>query len=306
MPSTLVHWGVQGLASRALFRKADLKWVFLGLVLPDVPWIVQRVIRFLPFAPDPYSLKLYGLVQSSLAFCLLLAVALAALSVSFWRTSALLAFNAWAHLLMDALEQKGGNGVFLFAPMSWRMTDWNVLPAEGWFIILLTGFGLVYGLWSWRHQAVGPPGTINPRGHLRLAVAAAGILSYVLLPLAFLHGPLEADAFSIRTLKDIPGRPSRAAAFDRALFLPGDGGRLRLFTGEILRVEGIPLDRKRLVTVSGVFLAPDRFRADQWTAHTPGFRDTATGLGLAFGAALWLHAGVRGARRRRAPTPWKP
>ena len=77
MPSTLVHLAAQGWISRALFRKADAKWVFLGLLIPDIPWIIQRAIRFLPIAPDPYTLKLYGLVQSSLAFGLLLAAAMA-------------------------------------------------------------------------------------------------------------------------------------------------------------------------------------------------------------------------------------
>jgi hypothetical protein len=307
MPSTLVHLGVQGLASGALFRKADLKWVFLGLIIPDVPWILQRGMRFLPLAPDPYSLKLYAVVQSSLVFCLLLGAALALLSSTFWKTWALLAFNSWLHLLMDALEQKGGNGVFLFAPASWRMTHWDLLPAEGPAILALTTLGLFYGLWSWRRGALAPPERSGGGPSPSRGWAAAGtVLVYMLLPLVFLEGPLKADAFSIRTLKNVAGRPGRHASFDRAVFLPEDGGRLRLFSGEILRVEGISLDRQKPVTVSGVFVAPDRFRADRWTAHTPRFRDAATGLGLAFGAALWLHAGVRRARKPRPPTPWKP
>ena len=300
MPNTLVHLGVQGITSKGVFRKPDLKWVFLGLIIPDVPWILQRAIRFMPLAPDPYSLKLYGVVQSSFAFCVLLAASLAALSAAFWKTWALLSFNAWLHLLLDALEQKGGNGVFFFAPFSWRMSDWDWLPPEGWVIILLTGFGLAFGLWSWRRQAHPPPADSSRNKRPGFAAAAGGILAYALLPLALLGGPLEADAFSIRTLKDLPGRPGRTAAFDRAVFLPEDGGRLRLFSGEILRVEDILLDRQRQVTVSGVFLEQDLFRADRWAAHTPRFRDAATGLGLAFGAALWLHAGVRRARRPRA------
>ncbi|HOW97024.1 MAG TPA: hypothetical protein P5567_07860 [Kiritimatiellia bacterium] len=301
MPSTLVHLGAQGIVSKAVFRKADLKWVFLGLVIPDVPWILQRAIRVLPFTPNPYDLKLYGVVQSSLAFCLLLGAALALLSSSFWKTWAALAFNSLLHLLLDAAEQKGGNGVFLFAPASWRMTDWDLLPAEGWAVTLLTALGVAVGLWGLYQQVRAPAGPIPPLRSRLLLAAAAGLAAYGLLPLAFIEGPLEADAFSIRTLKDVERRPGRAAAFDRAVFLPEDGGRLRLFSGEVLRVEGISLDRQALVTAGGVFLAPDRFRADRWVAHTPRYRDAATGLGLAFGAAMWLHAGIR--RMRRS---WKP
>lgn len=301
MPSTLVHLGVQGVASKAAFRTADLKWVFLGLVIPDVPWILQRAVRALPVAPDPYALKLYGVVQSSLAFCLLLGGALALLSASFWKTWSMLAFNSLLHLLMDALEQKGGNGVFLFAPASWRMTDWDLLPAEGWAIMLLTALGVAAGLWGLYQQARAPAGPTRPLRGGRWLAAASGLAAYGLLPLAFLQGPLRADAFSIRTLKDVEHRPGRAASFDRAVFLPGDGGRLRLFSGEVLRVEGLPLDRQQQVTASGVFTAPDLFHVDRWTPHTPRYRDGATGLGLAFGAAMWLHAGIRRVRRT-----WKP
>lgn len=298
MPSTLVHFGVQGLASRIVFRTADLKWVFLGLLVPDVPWILQRALRSLPVAPDPYALKLYGVVQSSLAFCLLLGAALALLSASFWKTWAVLAFNSLLHLLLDAAEQKGGNGVFLFAPASWRMTDWDWLPAEGWAITLLTALGVAMFALYWRQDALVPPERPGDGAFpARLGAAAAMGAAYFLLPLAFLQGPLDADAFSIRTLKDVEGRPGRAAAFDRAVFLPEDGGRLRLFSGESLRVEGLPLDRQVQVTASGVFTAPDRFRVDRWAPHTPHYRDAATGLGLAFGAAMWLHAGIRRVRR---------
>ena len=131
MPNTLLHLAVQGPISRALFRKADLKWVFAGLIIPDLPWILQRVLRRLSLEPDIYNLKLYGIVQSSFFFCVLLAAGLAMLSASFWKTWALMAFNSGLHLLLDALEQKGGNGVCFFAHASWRMTDWDLLPAEG-------------------------------------------------------------------------------------------------------------------------------------------------------------------------------
>ena len=94
------------------------------------------------------------------------------------------------------------------------------------------------------------PGAPAPRepdrgragGRSVCSAAPACVLAYALLPLAFLQGPLEADAFSILTLKDVEGRPGRAAAFDRAVFLPEEGAQLRLFSGEILRVEGIALD----------------------------------------------------------------
>ena len=45
MPNTLAHLCVQGIATRSLIKDADLKWIYTGCVIPDVPWILQRVIR---------------------------------------------------------------------------------------------------------------------------------------------------------------------------------------------------------------------------------------------------------------------
>lgn len=306
MPNTLVHWGVQGVVSKVLFRSPDWKWVALGLTLPDLPWIAQRALRFLPLALDPYDVKLYGVVQSSFAFCLLLAAALALFSAFFWRAWAVLAVNSGLHLLLDALEQKGGNGVFFLAPLNWRMTTWDLLPPEGGILLLLTGLGLgvAFGV-VWR---VGGKREVRrwPPSAARRTVAVALLATYLFLPAALQQNPLAADAFSIRTLRDVAQRSGRRAAFDRAVFLPQDGGRLRIFTGEILRVEGIPLTRVRQVTAKGVLLEPDLFRADEWTAHTPWLRDGATGVGLAFVLVLWLYpfVGRKGRREQEFPS-WK-
>ena len=53
MPNTLVHLGVQGLGNRLISTEIDLKWVFLGCIIPDLPWIVRRtLIALAPGHPD--------------------------------------------------------------------------------------------------------------------------------------------------------------------------------------------------------------------------------------------------------------
>ena len=44
MPNTLAHMGVARLTSLALFRDADAKWIYIGCVIPDIPWIIQRLV----------------------------------------------------------------------------------------------------------------------------------------------------------------------------------------------------------------------------------------------------------------------
>ena len=94
MPNTLGHLCVQGLATRAVIRGADFKWILLGCVLPDLPWILQRVIRVLaPEIGSPYDLRLYSIVQGSLVISLLLCGALALASAAPARVMAILSFR---------------------------------------------------------------------------------------------------------------------------------------------------------------------------------------------------------------------
>ncbi len=45
MPNTLAHLAVQGLATRALLPRSDLKWIALGCVLPDLPFVRAGLVE---------------------------------------------------------------------------------------------------------------------------------------------------------------------------------------------------------------------------------------------------------------------
>jgi len=111
MPNTLAHLGIQAVATRSVIKSADLKWICLGCVVPDVPWILQRLVSALNSGVDPYDLRLYAIVQSSLAMSLVLSAALAAFSRRPRTVFAILAFNATFHLVLDALQTKWGTGL---------------------------------------------------------------------------------------------------------------------------------------------------------------------------------------------------
>ena len=70
MPNTLIHIGVQGLIYRTLSKEFDLRYVLLACVIPDLPWIMQRLVRAVAPGVDRIDLVLYSGVQSSLFFCL--------------------------------------------------------------------------------------------------------------------------------------------------------------------------------------------------------------------------------------------
>ncbi|MEL6524039.1 MAG: hypothetical protein AAFQ66_23885, partial [Pseudomonadota bacterium] len=114
MPATLGHLGVQALITRSVLRGADVKWIWLGCVVPDLPWILQRFLKFLDVSP--YDLRLHAIIQSSLLFCVVASALFALFSRSFGRAFGILVGSAALHLLIDALQIKWANGVVLFGP----------------------------------------------------------------------------------------------------------------------------------------------------------------------------------------------
>jgi hypothetical protein len=112
VPNTLAHVGFRALATRAVAPATDLKWNYLGCIVPDVPWMLQR---------------LYGIVQATLAMSLCLILAFASLATEPGRAFSIVAGNAWLHLLLDTIEIKWANGVHLLAPFDWRLTSLGVL-----------------------------------------------------------------------------------------------------------------------------------------------------------------------------------
>jgi hypothetical protein len=293
MPNTLAHMGLGGSATRFFFRDADLKWAFTGCILPDVPWILQRASRVFAPGADPYHVLYYSTIQASLAFCLLLGAALAALSSRFWRAFAILGLNALFHLLLDACELKWASGVHFFAPFSWRFVNFGLIELQGVGVFLLTALGVVVYAATWRRSVAAPPDLLfQPRGRV---VAAAGLLcAYILLPLAFLHGPERADNHFAKTLLARAERPGRPVEFDRAVFLPSPtGNRIRIFSGEELQIEGVTNDQPAAISVRGSFVAENRVRAIEYRITSSRFRDGASKVGLFLVGLLWLVSAVR-------------
>ena len=72
MPNTLVHFAAQGAASHALWRRLDPRFVYLGCLLPDLPWILRRAVVGFGLPVDTFDLRLYTMGLASLAGTLLL------------------------------------------------------------------------------------------------------------------------------------------------------------------------------------------------------------------------------------------
>jgi hypothetical protein len=295
MPNTLAHLGLQTLATRAVVRGADVKWVFLSCVLPDLPWIVRRALVSLVGESALYDILLYATVQASLLGCVLISVFFSAFSTKPRRVFALLAGGSLFHLLLDALQVKWGNGIHLLAPFSWKMVSFDLFWPEALPSILMTTLGLAYVLFVFLRLPAAPFDLRLPAVR-PLALATVCLVLYGLGPIALLSGPERAGNRSIGTVRDVENRPGKSAAFDRVVLKPGpDGSTLQVFSGIEFRATGVGLDEGGLVSTHGYFVDRDTYHITAIHLHPGRARDIASYIGLVCVLLVWVRD-LRGAR----------
>jgi hypothetical protein len=292
MPNTLGHLGVQAGITRVLIKNADLKWIALGAMIPDVPWIVQRLAWSMPITIPAYDLRLYAIVQSSLFFSLILSAALAVLARRPASTFAILALGSWLHLILDAMETKWGNGVHFFAPVSWHQSSFALFWPEGLIACLLSLAGGLFMIYAWNRLPVAPVILAWPPHGLLSAVL---FVSYLGLPLLLMSGPQAADNHYVKTLRVASERAGRSVEIDRPCYRKQPDSKLRIFTGEEFDVRGLEPTSSGTVSIQGRFVDRNTIEIANYHAHPPGVRDAASYAGLALVVAVWSRALLRGA-----------
>lgn len=297
MPNTLAHLGFQGAASRAAGRDVPVHWVVAGVVIPDLPWILYRVIRMIGLSADPYDLRLYAIVQSSLAFSLALGIALVLLLARRrLLAGAVVVGNLLLHLLLDGLQRKWGNGVTLLAPADWSQWSLNLFWPEGAVSVIGTAVGVlycVYMLSAVRQREAVP----IRRGHRALLSALGLLVIYAAGPLWLTDDAERANNHYIATLRDRPARVGRAVQFDRVSYHPTDPPSITTFAGEriyLRNLDGRPDDRTATASVRGEFSAVDAVEVEDVHYHWPWFREVASVVGLLAGLVVWLVVLIRG------------
>ncbi|MCG6893708.1 MAG: metal-dependent hydrolase [Desulfobacteraceae bacterium] len=291
MPNTLAHIAVQGPGTRALMRNAGFGWILLGCIIPDVPWILLRAAGF-ALELNPYDLRLYAIVQSSLVFCLVLSLFFASFSKTFLPVFGILATGSLMHLLLDAMQTKWGNGVHLLAPLSWKLLGFHLFWPENAVTYILTASGLVVFALQWRKASFRMPDLVwRPVASTALAVA------YLLLPALFLQGPAMADNHFVQTLRHVSDRAGKSVEMDRVR-VSDHGGVLyvRTFAGEEIPVRGLSASSVGTVSLKGTFLEDNYLSVTRHHLHLPLYRDTASILGLCLVTLYWIAPLWRGCR----------
>ncbi len=289
MPNTLVHLGVQSVSTKALFRDADFKWIAIGCIIPDVPWIIQRIILIAQIGINPFDLRQYVIVQASLFCCFILCGFMALFAVSSARIFLLLATNSLIHLLLDAMQIKWANGVHFFAPFSWQLVSFDFVWPEHGISYVLTAAGFIalvyFGIRDWKKNVIL---TLN---RSKYVVAVMLLAIYFVLPFWLSFGPDQADNHFIATLRNVEERSGRYLELDRSRYRSSDN-TVEIFSGERLKVTGNHPSKDSILSVKGYFSNDNTVHVSSFHIHSP-LRDTSSKIALAGVMLIWLMALVK-------------
>ncbi len=295
MPNALAHFGIQGVLTRFAIPTADPKVIFLGCLLPDVPWVLQRVILGMVPGINPYDLRLYVIVQASLFMTFLLCGSLAFLSKTPVKVFVILSLSSILHLGLDALQTKWANGVHFFAPISWELLNVGWFWPESLPTYILTVFGLGYVIWTWKDATRMHPGFCSLFSW-RSRVSVGLLFVYLALPFVFIDDVLKEDNHFVKTLQAKSERIGRPIEFDRKPYVKGlEGDRLQAF-GERHHVRGVRLDHNAVVSIRGRFVTSDTIELLDIHEHANWLRDGSSYVGIILLIVIWTVALFRPSR----------
>lgn len=282
MPSTLTHVALQTPLFVTLFGRSAWPWALLGCVLADVGWILQRAFK-LAWPGEQlvfYDVRLAAVAWSSLLATLLLSAALAVWARRAGRAFLLLSLGATAHLALDAVQLRWGNGVHFALPLQWQAWSPGKLPPDhaAWHVLALVGLtGLVLRARpsEWDQELV--------LGGKRLAISVLLLASYVLAPIGLRERLAAADVHSVETL-----RSSARAGLDvelyRAHYFPAtaDEGAffLTMVSEPLTVVSGFESPRRERVSIKARFVSDDAVEVLAAHVHPNSRRSALSVVGL--------------------------
>ena len=288
MPNTLAHLGVAGAATRSIITAADLKWIYAGSIIPDLPWIFQRFAWMFFPQINLYDLRLYVIIQSTLLFGFIFSFALSSLSKEHTKTFLILAFGCLIHLLLDSLEIKWANGVHLLAPLSWKLLSFNLIWNENIAMYLITLFGLIYFLLMFKKGAAVPL-NFELKKITGWVLFLAATLIYFLLPIFILNQPFEADNHYVKTLKEIKERPGKYFEIDRRPYrYENDIGIINTFANEDIELPNMKVKTSETISIKARFIDENTAEVIDYHVYSVLFRDGSTYVGLVMIFTFWI------------------
>lgn len=291
MPNTLAHIGLQVSATKAVAKDFDVRLVLVGCLIPDLPWILQRLLNVTPL--DVLDVRAYTLTMASPFFCTIFALGFGLFFKRWMWVFAGVSIQCLLHLLLDGLQDKKGAGVHWFAPFNWTEFSFPIFPMEGWIIHTASILGICVSiliLWltikhlpKWRISSM----SSVPRIKGGLIITLFGI--YTLLPLALLDQPINANVHNLAIWERLIEREGKQIRLDRCQFAPGSPAKIKdSLSKDWISISGIDLKEPATVSLIATFIKADQLRADSYFVHTKGLRSFYTMIGLGFILLIFL------------------
>lgn len=278
MPNTLAHIGVNLILTRSLIKNADAFLVFVGAIIPDIPWILQRLANFFIPNINPYDLRLYCIVQASLFFSIILSAAIAILFQKSFRAFTLLSFGAVIHLLLDSIEKKWANGVHLFAPVNWDLFNLGIVWPEHIIIHLLSILGLMILFLLFR-EAAKTSFNINFENKIRILFSISILSLYTFLPFIFIDNAESSDNHFVKTLREYDERSGKYFEVDRGNYIHSlDGNKFLTPFNEYLSISNLDLETSKVMSIRAEFISSNNIKVIEYHIH--GNRDIYSYIGL--------------------------
>jgi hypothetical protein len=278
MPNTLAHIGINAVLTRSLIKKADILLIYLGAIIPDIPWILQRIVSFTLPDLNPYDLRLYCVVQATLFFSLIFSLVLSILLKESFKAFVILMMGVLLHLILDSIETKWANGVHLFAPFNWDLFNAGIFWPENNIVQLLSIFGLIYFSAFWKKSLIALI-QLDLKNKRKLSVFLLILISYIFLPIVFLQNAEDADNHFVKTLRNSHEREAKYFEIDRGKYVDSkDGDTFLTPFGETLLVENINLNRSEILSIRAKFIAKNEIQIIEYHIH--GNRDIYSYVGL--------------------------
>ena len=260
-----------------------MPWILAGTIIPDIPWIFQRIFYNIPII-DPFHLRLYTTVQTSLLFCLLFSWTAATFAKRPGPVFLLIGSNCLLHLILDALQIKWGNGVHLLAPFSWQTMDLGIIWPEHYVGYILSGVGIIYLLFTW--NTIRQEGLALSRSpHWKTAVICLAI--YISAPLVFMEQLEKSNTNFLQVIHDAEIRTGQAIELDRVSFW-AESSSVMTFTRERLSVTGAVPQQSSNISLKGRFTGTDSIHIEEFHVHN-GYRSYASKVGLFLALVVWLN-----------------
>jgi len=267
MPNTLVHLGINGLVTRTLIKKSDLFLIYIGSVIPDFPWIIQRLVSWLNPNVNNYDLRLYSIVLASLLFSIILSFGLANLFINSKRTFIIFSAGSLIHLLLDSFETKWGNGVHFFSPFTWELVNFRFFWPEDIIIYCATGFGLLFMVLNWR-ETLSTSITFSNKVQKNILVFIFCIIIYFFLPLLFMNSAESVDNHFVKTLRNEEYRIGKYFETDRGFFINSPvRDKFRTPFDEELKVANLNLSSSEKMSIRAKFISKDEIQIIEYHIH---------------------------------------